>query len=109
MRWRHTYTNANGHSHGNTDSDSNGYTDRDSNGYTDASSYANSECAASADARTQRDASGHAAASTIRGCALTSRFAGTREFRECLRAIQMDRAFACHARARPRITKVLLF
>jgi hypothetical protein len=57
--WWNTNTNANGHSHGNA----NGNADSD----TDSASYANPECTTSADARTQRDASGHAAASTLVG------------------------------------------
>jgi hypothetical protein len=63
MRWRHTYANANG----NTDSNAHGDPDSDSN----SASYANPKCTASADARTQRHASGHAAASTVEGNALT--------------------------------------
>jgi hypothetical protein len=76
----HANSNADGNPHGNSNghanSDSNGYTNSDTNSHTDSASYADAypKRAASADARTQRDASGHAAASTLEGNALTSLF-----------------------------------
>jgi hypothetical protein len=57
--WWNTNSNANGHANGNA----NGNADSD----TDSASYAYPECTTSADARAQRDASGHAAASTLGG------------------------------------------
>jgi hypothetical protein len=40
-------------------------TNRNSNGYTDSATYANPDAISSAESRTQRDASGHATASTL--------------------------------------------
>ena len=66
MWWNtNTNTNANGHANGNANADGNANGNADSD--TDSASYANPECTTSADARTQRDASGHAAASTLVG------------------------------------------
>ena len=102
--WWNTNTNANGHSHGNTDSHANGNADGNANGNadsdTDSASYANPECTTSADARTQRDASGHAAASTLRAGHNPSRFAGTHEFRECLRLRAVAATLGLYARWR---------
>jgi hypothetical protein len=101
---RIAYANANGHAHsdpnGHANSDSNGDADRDSDGDTDSASYANPECTTSADARTQRDASGHAAASTLRAGHNPRRFAGTREFRECLRLRAVAATLGLYARWR---------
>jgi hypothetical protein len=69
--------------HSNADSNSNG----DSNSVSNANSHSNADGDAvpAADSRAERDASWHAAASTLEGASY-SLFPGTREFRECLRA-----------------------